>query len=98
MLPGSRRARRGRTHTAGRYFGERLVRRCDATFRVLQHLRIVAFSKLLHRSPRGSGAMYQQGELLNRIVADVDTLDHLYLRHLPAGRRFCSDYDCRHGA
>ncbi len=33
-------------------------------------------------------ARYQQGELLNRIVADVDTLDHLYLRHLPAGRRF----------
>ncbi|MBD4730410.1 cysteine/glutathione ABC transporter ATP-binding protein/permease CydC, partial [Xanthomonas citri pv. citri] len=25
-------------------------------------------------------ARYRQGELLNRVVADVDTLDHLYLR------------------
>lgn len=65
------------TRTAGRYF-ERLVSH-DATFRVLQHLRIHAFSKLLPLSPAGL-ARYRQGELLNRIVADVDTLDHLYLR------------------
>ncbi len=39
----------------------------------------IPFSKL-YRSPRGFGARYQQGELLNRIVADVDTLDHSYLR------------------
>ncbi|EBC1452807.1 cysteine/glutathione ABC transporter ATP-binding protein/permease CydC, partial [Salmonella enterica] len=65
------------TRTAGRYF-ERLVSH-DATFRVLQHLRIYTFSKLLPLSP-ASLARYQQGELLNRIVADVDTLDHLYLR------------------
>ncbi|EDW8960876.1 cysteine/glutathione ABC transporter ATP-binding protein/permease CydC [Salmonella enterica subsp. enterica] len=65
------------TRTAGRYF-ERLVSH-DATFRVLQHLRIYTFSKLLPLSPAGL-ARYQQGELLNRIVADVDTLDHLYLR------------------
>ncbi|MFS9383456.1 cysteine/glutathione ABC transporter ATP-binding protein/permease CydC [Citrobacter sp. ANG330] len=65
------------TRTAGRYF-ERLVSH-DATFRVLQHLRVHTFSKLLPLSPAGL-ARYRQGELLNRIVADVDTLDHLYLR------------------
>ena len=63
--------------TAGRYF-ERLVSH-DATFRVLQHLRVFTFSKLLPLSPAGL-ARFRQGELLNRIVADVDTLDHLYLR------------------
>lgn len=63
--------------TAGRYF-ERLVSH-DATFRVLQHLRVFTFSKLLPLSPAGL-ARFRQGELLNRVVADVDTLDHLYLR------------------
>ncbi|WP_049030095.1 heme ABC transporter ATP-binding protein/permease CydC [Klebsiella aerogenes] len=63
--------------TAGRYF-ERLVSH-DATFRVLQHLRVATFSKLLPLSPAGL-ARFRQGEMLNRIVADVDTLDHLYLR------------------
>ncbi|EPK7361579.1 TPA: cysteine/glutathione ABC transporter ATP-binding protein/permease CydC [Kluyvera cryocrescens] len=63
--------------TAGRYF-ERLVSH-DATFRVLEHLRVFTFSKLLPLSPAGL-ARFRQGELLNRMVADVDTLDHLYLR------------------
>ncbi|BBQ84602.1 TPA: cysteine/glutathione ABC transporter ATP-binding protein/permease CydC [Kluyvera ascorbata] len=63
--------------TAGRYF-ERLVSH-DATFRVLAHLRVFTFSKLLPLSPAGL-ARFRQGELLNRMVADVDTLDHLYLR------------------
>ncbi|WP_342321320.1 cysteine/glutathione ABC transporter ATP-binding protein/permease CydC [Kosakonia sp. BYX6] len=63
--------------TAGRYF-ERLVSH-DATFRVLEHLRVSTFSKLLPLSPAGL-ARFRQGELLNRVVADVDTLDHLYLR------------------
>ncbi|NIY47142.1 heme ABC transporter ATP-binding protein/permease CydC [Cedecea colo] len=67
------------TRTAGRYF-ERLVSH-DATFRVLQHLRVFTFSKLLPLSPAGL-ARFRQGELLNRLVADVDTLDHLYLRVL----------------
>ncbi len=65
------------TRTAGRYF-ERLVSH-DATFRVLEHLRVSTFSKLLPLSPAGL-ARFRQGELLNRVVADVDTLDHLYLR------------------
>ncbi|WP_312948797.1 heme ABC transporter ATP-binding protein/permease CydC [Superficieibacter sp.] len=63
--------------TAGRYF-ERVVSH-DATFRVLQHLRVYTFSKVLPLSPAGL-ARFRQGELLNRLVADVDTLDHLYLR------------------
>ena len=63
--------------TAGRYF-ERLVSH-DATFRVLEHLRVFTFSRLLPLSPAGL-ARFRQGDLLNRVVADVDTLDHLYLR------------------
>ncbi|CDG21878.1 ATP-binding/permease protein CydC [Xenorhabdus poinarii G6] len=63
--------------TAGRY-SERLVSH-DATFRVLAHLRVFAFQKILPLSPGGI-ARFRQGELLNRLVADVETLDHLYLR------------------
>lgn len=65
------------TRTVARYF-ERLVSH-DGTFRVLQHLRTFTFSKLLPLSPSGL-ASFRQGDLLNRLVADVDTLDHLYLR------------------
>ncbi|MTD26629.1 heme ABC transporter ATP-binding protein/permease CydC [Erwinia sorbitola] len=65
------------SRTAARYL-ERLVSH-DTTFRVLQHLRVFTFSKLLPLSPAGI-ARFREGELLNRLVADVDTLDHLYLR------------------
>ena len=67
------------TRTAGRW-AERVVSH-DATFRVLQHLRIHTFTKILPLSP-GVIAGFRQAELLNRLVADVDTLDHLYLRVL----------------
>jgi ATP-binding cassette subfamily C protein CydC len=63
--------------TAGRY-AERVVSH-DATFRVLSHLRVFTFKKILPLSPGGM-ARFRQAELLNRLVADVDTLDHLYLR------------------
>lgn len=63
--------------TVARYF-ERLVSH-DGTFRVLQHLRVFTFSRLLPLSPAGLNHL-RQGDLLNRFVADVDTLDHLYLR------------------
>lgn len=63
--------------TAGRY-AERVVSH-DATFRVLAHLRVFTFQKILPLSPGGI-ARFRQAELLNRLVADVDTLDHLYLR------------------
>ncbi|PVZ86222.1 cysteine/glutathione ABC transporter ATP-binding protein/permease CydC [Serratia sp. S1B] len=63
--------------TAGRY-AERVVSH-DATFRVLSQLRVFSFKKILPLSPGGI-ARFRQAELLNRLVADVDTLDHLYLR------------------
>ncbi|MDH2998645.1 cysteine/glutathione ABC transporter ATP-binding protein/permease CydC [Pasteurellaceae bacterium LFhippo2] len=62
--------------TISRYF-ERLVTH-DATFRVLANLRIAVFSKLIPLSPAGLNR-YRNSELLNRLVADVDTLDTLYL-------------------
>ena len=61
--------------TVARYL-ERLVSH-DGTFRVLQHLRVFTFSNVLPLSPAGI-ARFRQGYLLNRLVADVDTLDHLY--------------------
>lgn len=64
----------GRTLT--RYF-ERLVTH-DATFRVLANLRVAVFRKLIPLSPAGLNR-YRNSELLNRLVADVDTLDTLYL-------------------
>ena len=63
--------------TSARY-AERLVSH-EGTFRVLEHLRVFTFSKLIPLSPAGL-SRFSQGDLLHRLVADVDTLDHLYLR------------------
>ena len=60
--------------TVSRYF-ERLVTH-DATFRVLANLRVTIFKKLIPLSPSGL-KRYRNSELLNRLVADVDTLDSL---------------------
>lgn len=65
--------------TAARY-AERLVSH-DGTFRILEHLRVFTFARLIPLSP-GALSRFRQGDLLNRLVADVDTLDHLYLRLL----------------
>lgn len=62
--------------TISRYF-ERLVTH-DATFRVLANLRVAVFRKLIPLSPARLNR-YRHSELLNRLVADVDTLDTLYL-------------------
>lgn len=62
--------------TASRYF-EKLVTH-DATFRVLANLRVTVFKKLIPLSPSGLNR-FRNSELLNRLVADVDTLDTLYL-------------------
>lgn len=62
--------------TISRYF-ERLVTH-DGTFRVLANLRVAIFRKLIPLSPAGL-SRYRNSELLNRLVADVDTLDTLYL-------------------
>lgn len=65
--------------TVSRYF-ERVVTH-DATFRVLANLRVAVFRKLIPLSPAGL-SRYRHSELLNRLVADVDTLDSLYLNLL----------------
>lgn len=62
--------------TVARYF-EKLVTH-DATFRVLANLRVSVFRKLIPLSPSGLNR-FRNSELLNRLVADVDTLDTLYL-------------------
>ncbi|MGP1928306.1 MAG: heme ABC transporter ATP-binding protein/permease CydC [Arsenophonus sp. NC-WZS1-MAG3] len=63
--------------TTSRY-AERLINH-DVTFRILAHLRIFIFQKLFPLSPSGI-SHYCQGDILNRLLADVKSLDHLYLR------------------
>jgi ATP-binding cassette subfamily C protein CydC len=63
--------------TASRY-GERLVTH-EATFKLLTRLRVWSWQKVMPLSARNMQGL-RQGELLNRLVADIDTLDHLYLR------------------
>lgn len=59
---------------------ERLVSH-DTTFRVLEHLRVWVYQ---HLAPLSGQFIAQQrrGDLLNRMVSDVDALDNLYLRIL----------------
>ena len=63
--------------TASRY-GERLATH-EATFKLLTQLRVWAWKKVMPLSARNMQGL-RQGELLNRLVSDIDTLDHLYLR------------------
>lgn len=63
--------------TAARYV-EKIVTH-DATFRILAKLRVTIFSKIIPLSPAVLNR-YRNSDLLNRLVADVDTLDGLYLR------------------
>ena len=63
--------------TSSRY-AERLATH-EATFKLLTELRVWAWRKVLPLSARNMQKL-RQGELLNRLVADIDTLDHLYLR------------------
>ncbi|WP_417698204.1 heme ABC transporter ATP-binding protein/permease CydC [Psychromonas sp.] len=65
--------------TASRY-GERLATH-QATFKLLTQLRVWAWRKLLPLSASNMQGK-RQGEILNRLVSDIDTLDHLYLRLL----------------
>ena len=65
--------------TAGRY-GERLLTH-EATFRLLTELRVWFYNRLEPLSP-GQLADYHSGDLLSRLRADIDTLDHFYLRLL----------------
>ncbi|MBP9662474.1 MAG: cysteine/glutathione ABC transporter ATP-binding protein/permease CydC, partial [Aeromonas sp.] len=63
--------------TASRW-GERVVSH-DATFRVLTRLRVWFWQRLSPLSP-GTLAGFRQADLLNRLVADIDAMDHVYLR------------------
>lgn len=63
--------------TLSRY-AERLATH-EATFRLLTRLRVWAWRRILPLSAKNMQGLHQ-GELLNRLVADIDILDHLYLR------------------
>ncbi|WP_392563694.1 cysteine/glutathione ABC transporter ATP-binding protein/permease CydC [Orbus wheelerorum] len=63
--------------TAARY-AERLVNH-NTTFKILSYLRTDAFKRILPFSTRQM-QYYQKADLLNRFIADIDHLDHLYLR------------------
>jgi ATP-binding cassette subfamily C protein CydC len=67
------------SRTLARY-AERIVSH-DATFRILSDLRTDFYRRLEPRAPAGL-MRFQSGELLQRLVGDIDTLDHLYLRLL----------------
>ncbi len=77
MLPGAIVRGLAIGRTAGRW-GERVTSH-NATFKVLADLRIFFFDKL---SPLilGRVANLRDADLLNRLVADVDAMDHVYLR------------------
>ena len=61
-------------------YGERLLSH-DATFRVLADVRAKVFAALVPLAPAGTSA-FRSGDLLTRLVADVDTLQDFYLRCL----------------
>ncbi|SIN93361.1 cysteine/glutathione ABC transporter ATP-binding protein/permease CydC [Salinivibrio sp. ES.052] len=70
-----------RGFSIGRTFGrwaERVVSH-NATFKLLADLRVSFFRKLAPLVPDQSLNM-RDGDLLNRMVADVDAMDHVYLR------------------
>ena len=62
-------------------YGERLVGH-DAAFRLLADLRVTVYRRLERLTPSGLPA-FHRGDLLARLVADVDTLQDLLLRVLP---------------
>jgi thiol reductant ABC exporter CydC subunit len=60
---------------------ERLVGH-DAAFRVLTDVRVAVYRRLEQLAPAGLPA-FRSGDLLSRLVGDVDELQELYLRVLP---------------
>ncbi|MBO0777402.1 MAG: thiol reductant ABC exporter subunit CydC [Ktedonobacteraceae bacterium] len=63
---------------AGSRYAERLVSH-DATFRLLTRLRIWVYSRLEPLAP-GHLLTYRSGDILARLVSDVDELQNVYLR------------------
>jgi thiol reductant ABC exporter CydC subunit len=62
-------------------YGERLVGH-DAAFRVLADLRVRAYERLERLAPAGLPA-FRRGDLLARLVRDVDALQDLMVRVIP---------------
>src|SRR3954451_7101345 len=58
-------------------WAERMVTHA-ATFRALADTRVWFFRRLAERMPAGIG-LHRSGDLLGRLVADVEALDRLYL-------------------
>ncbi|MDO6541054.1 heme ABC transporter ATP-binding protein/permease CydC [Photobacterium sanguinicancri] len=77
MLPGAGVRGFSMARTAGRW-GERVVSH-NATFKLLADLRLFFFRKLTPLIP-GRQTNLRDADLLNRLVADVDAMDHVYLR------------------
>ncbi|MGY0615787.1 heme ABC transporter ATP-binding protein/permease CydC [Vibrio sp. FJH11] len=77
MLPGAGVRGSAMARTAGRW-GERVVSH-NATFKLLTDLRIFFFEKLTPLIP-GRVSNMRDADVLNRLVADVDAMDHVYLR------------------
>ncbi|WP_428772437.1 heme ABC transporter ATP-binding protein/permease CydC [Vibrio sp.] len=77
MLPGAFIRGMAIGRTAGRW-GERVVSH-NATFKLLTDLRLFFFKKLAPLIPGRIGSL-RDADLLNRLVADVDAMDHVYLR------------------
>ena len=65
--------------TAARY-AERVLTH-DATFRILEGLRLWFYRRIEPLAPTGLWR-FRSGDILNRIVADIEALDNLYLRAL----------------
>ncbi|HUW77996.1 MAG TPA: thiol reductant ABC exporter subunit CydC [Candidatus Nanopelagicaceae bacterium] len=59
-------------------YGERLLSH-DAVFRTLTRLRVFVYSQLERLSPAAL-PIFRRGELLNRVVNDVETVQDLWLR------------------
>ncbi|ENM5916029.1 cysteine/glutathione ABC transporter ATP-binding protein/permease CydC [Vibrio mimicus] len=77
MLPGAFVRGFAMGRTAGRW-GERVVTH-NTTFKLLTDLRVFFFEKLTPLIP-GRLSAVRDADMLNRIVADVDAMDHVYLR------------------
>ena len=65
-------------------YGERLIAH-DTTFRILKTLRIWFYQSIEPLAP-ACLSKYRSGDILNRLVSDIDALDNLYIRIFsPAG-------------
>ena len=64
----------------GARYGERVVTH-EATFKLLADLRLWFYKRLVPLAPAHL-ANYKSGDLLNRLVGDIDALDNLYIRIL----------------